>query len=418
MVRDEPSGRGGRPGRRLGTRATGGTGGGWWNDRVWQAGFLVGSILGAAATVAGRRAERAARRGLVDWPAVERVALARLARAPGRLSPGELAGVEARYVTAVERIGPVLAARLGTELPDVVRRVSVVDRAGWVTTNIRAFQALMSRIEGPLLEQLLPPGAGLPKATLALVNRWLTTRQLGYLLGFLGQRVLGQYDLALLSAEAAPGRLLFVEENIRLTAQSLGVSLEPFRVWIALHETTHAFEFEAHPWLRPYLAERLEAQLVAFSREAPSLGRDALRALGRSLRGEADGSWLEQLMSPEQRRRFREVQAVMSVLEGFSDWVMEDLGPRLVPGGESIGRRLMERRSQRTPVERAIFRLTGLDLKLEQYRAGERFVATIVAVAGPAAIGRLWSGPEALPTFEEIEQPRRWLARVMAGRAA
>lgn len=403
-------------GREAGRRGVGDRAGrGAWNDRIWQVGFLVGSVLGAAATVAGRRAERSARRGLVDWSAVERVAVARLERAPGRLAPAELAAAEAHYVAAVERVAPALAERLGAELPDVVTRVSVVDRPDWVRANIVAFRSLMARVEGPLLEQLLPPGAGLPKATLALLNRWLTTRQLGFLLGFLGQRVLGQYDLALLSAEAAPGRLLFVEENVRLTAAALGVPLDAFRLWIVLHETTHAFEFEAHPWLRPYLAERLEAQLVAFSREAPSLGRDALRALGRSLRGEADGSWLERLMNAEQRRRFREVQAAMSVLEGFSDWVMEDLGPRLVPGGESISRRLFERRAQRTPFERAILRLTGLDLKLEQYRAGEQFVATIVERAGPIAVERLWSGPASLPSLEEIEQPGRWLARVVVG---
>ncbi|MER3418470.1 MAG: hypothetical protein C4343_05100 [Chloroflexota bacterium] len=297
-----------------------------------------------------------------------------------------------------------------------MRRVSVVDRPGWVAANIAAFRALMSRIEGPLLEQLLPPGAGLPKATLALVNRWVTTRQLGLLLGFLGQRVLGQYDFALLSAEATPGRLLFVEENVRLTAEALGVPLDAFRLWIVLHEATHAFEFECHPWLRPYLAERLEAQLAAFSREVPSLGRDALRALGRSLRGEGDGHWIERLMTPEQRRHFREVQAAMSVLEGFSDWVMENLGPRLVPGSETISRRLFERRAQRTPFERALLRLTGLDLKLEQYRAGERFVARVVERAGPVAVERLWSGSAALPSFEEIEEPDRWIARVLEGR--
>ena len=104
---------------------------------------------------------------------------------------------------------------------------------------------------------------------MALANRWVTTRQLGFLLGFMGTRVLGQYDLALLSAEATPGRLLFVEENIRATARALGVPLGPFRTWIALHETTHAFEFEAHPWLRPYLAERLERQLDAVRRRRP-----------------------------------------------------------------------------------------------------------------------------------------------------
>ena len=121
---------------------------------------------------------------------------------------------------------------------------------------------------------------------MALANRWITTRQLGVLLGFMGQRVLGQYDLALLSAEAAPGRLLFVEENIRQTARALNVPLGPFRTWIALHETTHAFEFEAHPWLRPYLASRLERQLTLFGKDARRMGREAMRGLGRALRGE------------------------------------------------------------------------------------------------------------------------------------
>ncbi len=143
---------------------------------------------------------------------------------------------------------------------------------------------------------------------MALANRWVTTRQLGFLLGFMGSKVLGQYDLALLTAEATPGKLLFVEENIRATATALDVPIEPFRSWIALHETTHAFEFEAHPWLRPYLADRLERQLKLFGKEASGLGREALRSLGRAIRGEGDGveHWMERLMTPEQRTLFRE----------------------------------------------------------------------------------------------------------------
>ena len=127
------------------------------------------------------------------------------------------------------------------------------------------FASLIGRLEHDLLDQIVPPGGGLAPATMALANRFVTTRQIGLMLGFMGQRVLGQYDLALLSAETAPGRLLFVDENIRQTARSLDVPLDSFRTWIALHETTHAYEFEAHPWLRPYLASRLERQLAAFS---------------------------------------------------------------------------------------------------------------------------------------------------------
>jgi len=387
----------------------------WRDDRIWQAGFLIGSALGAAATVAGRHAEQAARRGgLVDWPAVERIAIGRIRSAPGTLSPEELRASEPAYAEAMDRIVPALSTALGSPLPGVVERSGVVDRAGWVRANTGAFASLMGKLESDLLDQVMPPGSGLAKATMALANRWLTTRQLGFLLGFMGTRVLGQYDLALLSAEAVPGRLLFVEENIRATAKALGVPLGPFRTWIALHETTHAFEFEAHPWLRPYLADRLERQLTAFGKDARGLGREALRGLGRSLRGEAGGEhWIERMMGPEQRSLFRETQAVMSLLEGFSDYVMDEVGRDHVPDVEKISARFHERRNRRTPFERSMLRLTGMDLKMEQYRKGEQFVRAIAARRGPEALRRLWDGPETLPREGEIEAPDRWIARVL-----
>jgi coenzyme F420 biosynthesis associated uncharacterized protein len=391
----------------------------WREDRVWQAGFLVGSALGAAATVLGRHAERSARRGLVDWPAAERIAIERLRKAPGSLSSDELRAVEPAYAEAMSRIVPSLSAALETELPGVVDRAMVVDRAGWVRANVATFASLIGKIEADLLDQVVPVGGGLGKAAMAIANRYVTTRQLGFLLGFMGQKVLGQYDLALLSAESQVGQLMFVEENIRSTARALGVPVGPFRTWIALHETTHAFEFEAHPWLRPYLAERLERQLALFSRDAPSLGRDAIRALGRALRGEGAGEhWMERLMSDEQRRLFRETQAVMSLLEGFSDYIMDEVGRDLVPDVERISKRFHERRERRTPFEQAILRLTGMDLKLEQYKKGEKFVRGISEIGGPAALRRLWDGPETLPQHDEIDQPRLWVDRVLAGAAS
>ena len=388
------------------------------DDRLWQAGFLVGSALGAAVTVLGRRAERSARRGLVDWTQVESVAIGRLRKAPGNLSADELRRSEAAYDAAMAVVVPRLSSALGTELPGIVDRVGVVDRAGWVRANAASFGDLIGRLEGQLLDQVVPPGGGLVPAAMAIANRWVTTRQIGYILGFMGARVLGQYDLALLAAESTPGRLLFVEENIRETARVLDVPLDPFRTWIALHETTHAFEFEAHPWLRPYLAERLERQLNAFSNRAASLSRDGVKRLGRSLRGEGGTEhWMERLMDPEQRRLFRETQAVMSLLEGFSDFVMDEYGRDLVPGVERISEKFHARRDQKnTGVERAVMRLIGMDLKMEQYRKGEKFVAAIAHAGGPGALNRLWDGPENLPREGEIEAPERWLARVIGSR--
>jgi coenzyme F420 biosynthesis associated uncharacterized protein len=391
----------------------------WRDDSVWQAGFLIGSAIGAAATVAGRHAERSARRGLVDWPEVERIAIGRLRSARGTLDAAELRAAEPAYAEAMARIVPALTMALGSELPGVVERSGVVDRAGWVRANTGSFAALITKLETDLLDQVIPPGGGLAKATIALANRWVTTRQLGFMLGFMATKVLGQYDLALLSTEAAPGRLLFVEENIRGTAKALGVPLGPFRTWIALHETTHAFEFEAHPWLRPYLAERLERQLALFGKDARGLGREALRGLGRSIRGEAGGEhWMERMMGPEQKALFREVQAVMSLLEGFSDYVMDEVGRDLVPDVAAISARFHARRTNRTAFERSMLKLTGMDLKLEQYRKGEQFVRAIAERGGPRALTRLWSGPETLPRDGEIDRPERWIARVLDGTAA
>jgi coenzyme F420 biosynthesis associated uncharacterized protein len=122
---------------------------------------------------------------------------------------------------------------------------------------------------------------------------------------------------------------------------------------------------------------------------------------------------MEQLMGEEQRRLFRETQAVMSLLEGFSDYVMDDVGKELVPGVERISARFHERRTRRTPFERAMLRITGMDLKMEQYRKGEQFVRAIAERGGPAALRRLWEGPETLPQPAEIDAPERWMARVL-----
>ena len=402
--RDGPTGRGTRKGPS------------WRDDRRWQAGFLLGSAIGAAATVLGRRAERIARRGLVDWATVERTAIGRAAKAPGGLTPLELRAAESAYREAMALVVPRLSEALGTELPGVVDRATVVDRAGWIRANVGTFRTLISRLEADLLDQVVPVGGGLTRATMALANRWLTSQQLGFLLGFMGTRVLGQYDLAILSAEAQDGRLLFVEENIRATAHALAIPVAPFRTWIALHETTHAFEFEAHPWLRPYLADRLERQLSLFSGSASNLGRDALRAIGRSLRGDGGGEhWMEALMGEEQRRLFRETQAVMSLLEGFSDYIMDEVGHGLVPDVERISARFHERRRNRTGFEKAVLKLTGMDLKMEQYERGERFVRAVAEARGRTALASIWHDPTTLPTADEIADPSAWIKRVLDG---
>ena len=386
------------------------------NERAIGLGLAVGAagLALAGRYLAGRylvrRAQRGAGEGLVDWARAEQIAVNRLRRAPGARSATELRAAAGSYERAMAQVVPLLEDQLELPLPGVVERWSVVDRAGWAQANLDTFKQLIGRLE----EHLPLPRAehGLASGVARLANRFITTQQIAFLLGYLGQRVLGQYDIALLSAEAKPGRLLFVEENIRATAGALNVPLEDFRTWICLHEATHAFEFEANDWLRPYLSERLERQLAGVLDQARSLQSEGIGPLLRRLRSVARDP-LTGLMSEEQRRLFRETQLVMSLLEGFSDWVMDEAGARILPEVSSIRQRFEARRNQRRRgLDRLIARITGLDLKLEQYRRGERFVAGVATNGGREAIRLLWAGPWALPSEAELEHPRTWVERV------
>lgn len=381
------------------------------NERAVAVGLALGAGLAIASRYIARRANRASGEGLVDWSRVEHIAVTRLAAAPGALSTSDLRSADADYARALSVGIPLLERHLGQPLPGVVERHEVVDRQDWARANIVTFEQLIERLEPHVISATANKGvsSGIARAA----NRFVTTQQLGFLLGYLGTRVLGQYDIALLSAEATPGKLLFVEENIRAAAANLGVPPSDFRTWIVLHEATHAFEFEANSWLRPYLRDRLEKQLAGVLDQARDLQSTGIGGLIERLR-EARDNPLAALLSPEQRRMFEETQRVMSLLEGFSDWVMDEVGSQVLPDVQSIRDRFEARRSQRRgPLDRIVARLTGLDLKLEQYRRGEKFVSGVAAIGGRAAIAALWSGPESLPTEAEMTDPGAWVQRVM-----
>lgn len=368
--------------------------------------------MGMTARAIARRATANVPTGLVDWERAMRIARGRLRRVPGRLTPVQLQATESAYARHMDRIVPLLEARLGAPLPGVVERHAVVSREAWAAANMATFEALIAHLE-PHLAPRLPEGsvrAGVAAAT----NRLVTTGQVGFLLGYLGSRVLGQYDVALLSAEHEPGRLLYVEENIRATARLVKVPVDDFRLWVALHETTHAFELEAHPWLRPYIRERMERQVALFARETRRLQQRGLAHLARRWRTAAAEGSVRGFLGPEQRRLFKETQLVMSLMEGFSDWVMDEVGAELLPDVESIRGRFEARRGQRRrAIDRLMARITGMDIKLEQYRRGERFVSGVYRVGGSAAIGHLWDGPETLPTDQEMDDPATWVRRVV-----
>lgn len=369
---------------------------------------MVGGALALGASVAQREIMRRAGTRLIDWEAVRQIARRRLGGDGGRLSEESRAAAEAFYRNVLLQIEPAVADEIGARLPAALETPAVVDRAGWIDLNLATFETLFGRLEEIIAAQ--QAGEDTPsRALVRIVNRKLGNQQLGFLMAFLARKVLGQYDISLLAAgPEARGRLHFVEPNIAATANGMRLPHDEFRTFIALHEATHAFEFEAYPWLRDHFAALVSESIEQLATDSSGLVRRFQRALAR--RG--DGHWLERVMSPQQLTTFRRTQAIMSLLEGYSNHVMNAAGERLLPGFRQIHDRFERRNTGRSAMERAIMRFTGLDLKMEQYEAGERFVAGVIAARDRAFLNQVWLGPEWLPSLDEIQAPERWIERV------
>ena len=378
--------------------------------------FGAALLLGMAAGFAARyyfetrtRSEGRVAIGLIDWEQARQTAL--------RLSQWEQAPIDNRsfrreqYARMVTLSEPLIAEYLGVQLPEPVSRIFVFDRREWLEANIVSFSQLFRPIE----EMYEKNGGGRGALGMLMndVSSKLLGMQIGGLLGYLAQRVLGQYDLSLLSAEATGGSLYFVEPNIARVQQQLGLSDAEFRLWITLHEMTHAFEFEAYPWVRRYFHELLDQNFALISSQMLSSGNNLFDMLMRLLQGIGSGQhWIETVLTPEQRAVFDRIQALMSLIEGYGNHVMNAVGRRLLPSFSQIEQRVAQRQKQRTMLDLMIFRLTGLDLKLAQYQQGEAFVNAVVAERGIKFAGRVWERPENLPTMDEIRDPAQWIRRM------
>jgi len=369
-------------------------------------GIIVGGLLAVGASVASRAIMKRAGTRLIDWAAVRDIAHRRLGEAAAPLSPGQRAEAEAFYRATLLRIEPIVAEEIGSPLPEALETPAVVDRLQWVDLNVATFRTLFDRVERVLLDaQEGPDTTG--RAVSRWVNRTIGNQQLGFMLAFLGRKVLGQYDVSLLAAGPARGRLHFVEPNIVANAAAMRVPRDEFRTFIALHEATHAFEFEAHDWLRPYFADLVAETVEQLAAESGGLMERVREAVAGG-----EGHWLERIMTPRQRDTFNRTQALMSLLEGYSNHVMNAAGARILPNFVELHDRFERRGERRGALERAIMRLTGLDLKMEQYAAGERFADAVIAQRGREFLNRVWSGPELLPSLDEIRAPERWIARI------
>jgi coenzyme F420 biosynthesis associated uncharacterized protein len=380
--------------------------------------LILGAIAGYGVRYVTSRASSPSTRAprtLIDWETARRIAL-RVSQSSEH-AVADRALRQQQYMRLVERSEPLIARYMGAGLAAPINRVYVFDRREWLEANFESFRRLIEPIEQLYSE------AGqhtVLASALAGLNRQMVGVQVGVLLGYIARRVLGQYDLSLLSPDPqVRGALYFIEPNIARTQALLGVSDEEFRLWIALHETSHVFEFEAFPWVRGYFHELLGQFLGQMSNQLSILSGGLGQLIDRILSGRGAGKhWIETLMTPDQQRIFDKLQALMSLVEGYSNHIMNAIGGELLPSFHQIEERVNARQRSRPLVEELFNRVTGMDLKLAQYKQGEAFINTVVAQRGIAYANRVWERPEHLPSMQELRSPELWIRRMEQGPAA
>jgi coenzyme F420 biosynthesis associated uncharacterized protein len=340
---------------------------------------------------------------LVDWDLA-----AATAGALGKSGPNVSYSEAAEVVAELRRLTDEAAAHVEqfTQLSGPTTPVRVVDRKDWAAINITGLRQVVN----PLFAKLT--GDRDPGPFINAVGSRVTGVQAGTVLAYLSGRVLGQYEVF----SSDPGTLLLVAPNIVEVERRLGADPRDFRLWVALHEVTHRTQFTAVPWLRGHFLSEVRAFVDAAQSPGEQIAermRRGVAALADSIRNpDSRASVLDLVQTPAQKAILDRLTAIMTLLEGHAEFVMDGVGPDVVPSVEEIRARFNRRREAANPLERVLRKLLGIEVKLQQYAEGRRFVHGVVDRVGMAGFNRVWDSPLTLPYLNELSDPDAWVARV------
>lgn len=330
-----------------------------------------------------------------------------------RIRLEELARVAELHVTTVTGL-QVPAAPGGL--------VEAVTRTGWVNRSLTDLRSLLERLSNSLgrpSEETPDPAD--PLAMLAplldMMAPMMVGLSAGSMVGNLARRSFGQYDLPVPRPLDKP--VLVVAANIDDFAEDWSLPVDDVRLWVCVHELTH------HAVLGvPHIRQRLETLLGEYA--------DGFDPSGGDLPGRLDdldptrlddpealagmlGSpdvLLGALRSPAQEAMLPALEAVVAVVVGYVDHVIDVIGDRLLGDDGQLTEALRRRRVEASGADRFVERLLGLELTQTQYDRGRRFIDGVVERAGAEALQRLFDDERTLPTPAEVDAPGLWLARI------
>ncbi|MDN5763402.1 MAG: zinc-dependent metalloprotease [Microlunatus sp.] len=382
---------------------------------------------------------------MVDWTVALSTA-SRLVKPGPDISREGAAAAVADLRTCAVRAEEYVQQVTGLTAASGTAPVLIIDRPRWIEANIDGFRQVLAPLTAKTAERTKDQNPALIS-----IGARITGVEVGALLSYLAPKVLGQFDpfypeasqhatppadattadpastappagSAIDEPPAEPaidelppgGRLLLVAPNIVAVERELDLIPSDFRLWVCLHEETHRVQFTAVPWLRGHLNAQIAELVATADIDGAALAqmlREAVKRVSESVRGDIEISIIDLVQTPAQREIVDRITAVMSLLEGHADVVMDGVGPEVIGSIAEIRRRFDVRR-QGQGFDKIVRRLLGLDAKMRQYRDGAAFCKAVITAGGMDGLNRVWTSPETLPTKAEIADPKLWLARM------
>jgi putative hydrolase len=318
------------------------------------------------------------------------------------------------------------ATGLTTSLTGRGITVLPVNRGTWAQRTIDAYQPLFEALADALGR---PPIADTPEAGDAdATETWLKGMMQaiapmmlgmtsGAMVGHLAQRALGQYDLPI--PRPASDELLLCEANVAAFAAEWSLPAEDVRLWVCLHDVTHHAVLGV-PHVRARLEALLHQYVGGFSSSPDGLDErlgsiDFTNVSSMESIQEAMGdpeTLLGAIQSPEQLQMQPLLAALVSVIAGYVDHVMDTVGGALITSYPMLTEALRRRRVTADASSKFVERLLGLEMTPAQYERGAVFIAGVLERAGTDGLERLWRSERELPTPNEVDAPGLWLARI------
>ena len=349
---------------------------------------------------------------LVDWDAAAR--LARIATPAGPHVPDAIRRASVALLRRSVDDALPWAGRI-TGLPGPARsaalnaEILVVDRAGLMTASAAWLRGLTG---------------ALPMPDAGPASRALATGQVGVALGYLSTRVLGQVlprldDPAGGDVTRPDARLLLVAPNVLAFQRRFDLDVLDLPAWVALHEAVHLVQLSAAPWLAQRLTDRM--RLVIGALVAAVRNADAVRTEPDEQSDERDeqpdGPPLGDLLTAPGREHLTRLVALLTLLEGHADAVLDAVEPGRMPSVHRL-RAVLSRtprsygRGLSAGPGALLGRLIGLDAKETQYADGAAFARAVIARVGHKGLNTVWAAPDNLPLPDEIARPEQWIERL------